>query len=72
MLVDVLALQILTIVTLWRYLWNLLSNPTGLNLRNMILHGLTPRAERTHAAILIHAACFLRFLRVTQVGEQER
>ncbi len=46
-----------------RYLWNLLCDPPGTNLRNRIAHGLLPRVERAEAALLIHAACYLRLLR---------
>jgi len=41
------------------YLFNLLADPLGLNLRNVIAHGLRPRIGWEHAALLIHAACFL-------------
>ncbi len=41
------------------YLFNLLADPLGLNLRNVIAHGLQPGIGRDGAALLIHAACFL-------------
>jgi hypothetical protein len=47
----------------WRaHLQNLLSDPLGLNLRNVIAHGLRGEIGREDAALLIHAACFLRLL----------
>jgi len=42
------------------YLFNLLSDPLGLNLRNVIAHGLRPSISAEDAALLLHAACFLR------------
>jgi hypothetical protein len=46
----------------WRYLWNALAEPLGLNLRNRLAHGL---AEGSHvtAAVLLHICCFLPLLR---------
>ena len=41
------------------YLEALLCDPLSLNLRNEIAHGLIPVVERTQAALLVHAACFL-------------
>lgn len=46
------------------YLFHLLSDPLGLNLRNVIAHGIRARIERTDAALLLHAAAFLRTLGV--------
>ncbi len=47
----------------WRvYLADLLVNPLSLNLRNQLLHGLQARASGSDAALLIHAACWLRLL----------
>ena len=47
----------------WRhYLRDLLVNPLSLNLRNQLLHGLQGRASRADAALLLHAACWLRLL----------
>jgi lysyl-tRNA synthetase class 1 len=46
-----------------RYLNNLLADPLGVNLRNRLAHGLLDRADAADAAVLIHAACFLRSLR---------
>jgi hypothetical protein len=48
------------------YLENLLTDPLGLNLRNVIAHGLRDKIDRLDAALLIQAACYLRLLR----GEQ--
>jgi hypothetical protein len=44
------------------YLQSLLADPLGLNLRNVIAHGLRGEVGREDAALLIHAACFLRLL----------
>ncbi len=46
------------------YLYHLLSDPLGLNLRNVIAHGVRARIERTDAALLLHAAAFLALLEV--------
>jgi hypothetical protein len=51
-----------------RYLWNLLADPVGVNLRNRIAHGLLPKADRKDAALLIHAACHIGLVKV---GEAE-
>lgn len=45
-----------------RYLKVLLSEVTGLNLRNRIGHGLSDEISHREAALLIHAACHLRLL----------
>lgn len=45
-----------------RYLKVLLSEVTGLNLRNRIGHGLDEEIAQREAALLIHAACHLRLL----------
>jgi hypothetical protein len=47
-----------------RYLRTALIEPTGLNLRNSLLHGLVPSAERAQAAILIQIAAYLRLVRI--------
>jgi hypothetical protein len=47
-----------------RYLWNLLCDPVGVNLRNRIAHGLVEKVGRKDAALLIHAACHLSLLKV--------
>ncbi len=52
-----------------RYLWNLLCDPIGVNLRNRLAHGLLPKADKKEAALLIHAACHLSLIKV---GEDER
>jgi hypothetical protein len=46
----------------WRYLWNALAEPLGLNLRNRLAHGLTEGNQLT-AAVLLHICCFLPLLR---------
>jgi len=49
----------------WRtYLLHLLVDPLGLNLRNVIAHGVRARIERKDAALLLHAAAFLRLVQV--------
>lgn len=53
-----------------RYLLNTLTEPTGLNLRNRISHGLLEEAGRTEAAILLHVANFLQLLEL-RPAEQE-
>ena len=52
-----------------RYLRNALTEPTGLNLRNSLLHALVPSASRTDAAVLIQIACYLRLLRTAPVKD---
>ena len=44
------------------YLVCLLTDSLGLNLRNVISHGLRPEIGSDDAALLIHAACFLTIL----------
>ncbi len=44
------------------YLVNLLVDPLGLNLRNVIGHGLRAPIGHDDSALLLHAACFLRLL----------
>jgi hypothetical protein len=44
------------------YLISLLTDSLGLNLRNVISHGLRPEIGPDDAALLIHAACFLAIL----------
>jgi hypothetical protein len=47
----------------WRaYLMNVLADPLGLNLRNIVGHALQPEMGQGEAALLIHAACYLRLL----------
>ncbi len=46
-----------------RYLYALLVNPLGYNLRNLYMHGLADQGTREHAAALIHTAVFLAELR---------
>lgn len=52
------------------YLVVLLSDPLGLNLRNVISHGLTPQVGRPAAALLLQAACLLSSFGLAQ-PEQE-
>jgi hypothetical protein len=53
----------------WRYLWNALAEPQGLNLRNRLAHGLMQGTEVT-AAILLHIACFLARLSPASAGSE--
>ena len=46
-----------------RYLYTLLANALGYNLRNLYMHGLTDQGTSEHAAALIHTAVFLAGLR---------
>lgn len=48
----------------WRYLWNALTEPLGMNLRNRLAHGLMEGSQLT-AAVLLHVACFLTVLTPT-------
>ncbi len=43
-----------------RYLRNLLTEATGLNLRNRLSHGLLGLADEETSALLLHAVCFVR------------
>ena len=52
-----------------RYFVNLLVHPLGVNLRNRIAHGLITKANPPEAALLIHAVCHLRLIRIT-VGRE--
>lgn len=45
-----------------RYLWTLLSNPLGPNLRNLHLHGLILVGTREHGAALIQVMSFLALI----------
>jgi len=47
------------------YLENLLVDPLGLNLRNVIAHGLRDEIDRGDAALLLQAACFLRLVKLS-------
>jgi len=47
-----------------RYLLNLLVLPVGINIRNRICHGLLDKISNREAALLIHAVCYLRLLRI--------
>jgi hypothetical protein len=49
------------------YLFSLLSDPLGLNLRNVIGHGMRFGISTEDAALLLHAACFLRLVAPRQV-----
>jgi hypothetical protein len=49
-----------------RYLWNLLCDPIGVNLRNRLAHGLLPKADKKEAALLIHAACHLSLIKMRE------
>lgn len=49
------------------YLFNLLSDPLGLNLRNVVGHGMRSEISTGDAALLLHATCFLRLVAPMQV-----
>jgi hypothetical protein len=54
----------------WRiYLLHLLVDPLGLNLRNVIAHGVRARIDRGDAALLLHATAFLRLLQLQREPE---
>lgn len=50
------------------YLFSLLSDPLGLNLRNVIGHGMRAGISIQDAALLLHAACYLRLVAPDQLG----
>src|SRR5258706_857068 len=54
-----------------RYFYNVLANPIGVNLRNRISHGLLPKATQDDASLLIHVACHLRLMEITQSQSEE-
>lgn len=49
-----------------RYLFHLLVDPLSANLRNRLAHGLLDQASASEAAVLVHAACFLRSLTISE------
>jgi hypothetical protein len=53
------------------YLRSLLVDPLGPNLRNVVAHGLRTSIAPEDAALLIHAACFLRSLRLERAAEDK-
>jgi len=46
-----------------QYLLTLLADPMGVNLRNLVLHGLSAKAAKPEAALCLHAAISLAMLR---------
>lgn len=53
----------------WRtYLKSLLTDPLGVNLRNVIAHDLQEEIGEGEVALMIHAACFLRLLSASESG----
>ena len=54
-----------------RYLYNLLCDPYGMNLRNSIAHGFLTKARKEDAALLIQAVCYLRLLDVARKDEAD-
>ena len=54
-----------------RYLVNALVAQLGTNLRNIHLHGLSARADRSEAAILIQIACHLRLIKVVPGSNEQ-
>jgi hypothetical protein len=61
---EALARNVMRDVSRTRYLYNLLCDPYGMNLRNAIAHGFLITARREDAALLIQAVCYLRLLKV--------
>jgi hypothetical protein len=55
----------------WRYLWTLLVEPLGLNVRNLVSHGLVSRVEPPVAALTLQVACFLSLLRDKSGGSDD-
>jgi hypothetical protein len=55
-----------------RYLYNVLANPIGINLRNRICHGLIPKVGKEDAALLIHVVCYLRLIRFSKPDESKK
>ena len=51
------------------HLINLLIDPLGLNLRNVIAHGVRERIDRSDVVLLLHAACFLRLVALSPSAE---
>lgn len=49
------------------YLWTLLADPVGVNLRNDALHGLVEDATQQQAALGLHAVSLLRLFKLTAV-----
>ena len=54
-----------------RYMRNVLTEPTGHNIRNTALHGLVAGIRREQAALLIQIACHLRLIEISVAGEGE-
>jgi hypothetical protein len=54
-----------------RYLRNALTDVLGINLRNLVSHGLHGRANETQLAIALHIACRLRLWRLTADAEEQ-
>ena len=46
----------------WRFLWVVLAEPLGLNLRNEYLHGLAEQGTQSHATLVLQVAAHLRLL----------
>lgn len=61
---EALELDVMRDASRTRYLYNLLCDPYGMNLRNSIAHGFLTKARGGDAALLIQAICFLRLLDV--------
>lgn len=51
-----------------QYLLTLLADPMGMNLRNLVLHGLSPIAAQPEAALCLHAAVSLALLSRKEPG----
>lgn len=61
---EALTRDVFRDVSRTRYLYNLLCDPYGMNLRNAIAHGFLTKALREDAALLIQAIAYLRLLGV--------
>jgi len=66
---EALARDLMRDVSRTRYLYNLLCDPYGMNLRNAIAHGFLTRARREDAALLIQAVCYLKLLDIARAPE---
>jgi hypothetical protein len=53
------------------YLFTLLTDPVGINLRNDALHGLMEEGTKAQSALALHAVCLLRLFRLRSEAEEE-
>jgi hypothetical protein len=54
-----------------QYFLTLLADPMGVNLRNLVLHGLSPKAARPEAALCLHVAIALALMAKREPGSPE-